>query len=61
MLKVYNNTDKTGLKAYYKGKGKHMEQQKHLFTNKMLWALLIPIIMEQLLNALMGTGNIIGW
>ena len=31
-----------------------MEQQ-HLFTNKMLRALLVPIIMEQLLNALMGT------
>lgn len=32
-----------------------MEQQQHLFTNKMLRALLVPIIMEQLLNALMGT------
>lgn len=31
-----------------------MEQQ-HLFTNKMLKALLVPVIMEQLLNALMGT------
>jgi Na+-driven multidrug efflux pump len=32
-----------------------MKQQQHLFTNKMLRALLVPIIMEQLLNALMGT------
>ena len=32
-----------------------MEQQQHLFTNKMLRALLVPIIMEQLLNTLMGT------
>ena len=31
-----------------------MEQQ-HIFTNKMLRALLIPIVMEQVLNALMGT------
>ena len=36
-------------------KRKHMKQQQHLFTNKMLRALLVPIIMEQLLNALMGT------
>ena len=36
-------------------KRKCMEQQQHLFTNKMLRALLVPIIMEQLLNALMGT------
>ena len=32
-----------------------MKQQQHLFTNKMLRALLVPIIMEQLLNDLMGT------
>ena len=32
-----------------------MKQQQHLFTNKMLRVLLVPIIMEQLLNALMGT------
>ena len=31
-----------------------MEQQ-HLFSNKMLKALLVPVILEQLLNALMGT------
>ena len=34
-----------------------MKQQQHLFTNKMLRALLVPIIMEQLLNALMGTAD----
>ena len=32
-----------------------MKQQQHLFTNKMLRALLVTIIMEQLLNDLMGT------
>lgn len=31
------------------------EQQTHLFTNKMLRRLLIPIILEQVLTALMGT------
>lgn len=30
-------------------------KQEHLFTNKMLRNLLIPIILEQILNALMGT------
>lgn len=30
-------------------------EEKHLFTNKALIHLLIPVIMEQLLNALMGT------
>lgn len=30
-------------------------KEQHLFTNKMLRNLLIPIILEQLLNALMGT------
>lgn len=30
-------------------------EKKHLFTNKMLKALLVPVILEQLLNALMGT------
>lgn len=30
-------------------------EQNHLFSNKMLKALLIPVILEQLLNALMGT------
>ena len=32
-----------------------MKQQQHLFTNKMLRALLVPIINEQLLNSLIGT------
>ena len=40
---------------YLRKKRKHMKQQQHLFTNKMLRALLVPIIMEQLLNDLMGT------
>lgn len=30
-------------------------ERKHLFTNKMLKTLLAPVILEQLLNALMGT------
>lgn len=42
--------EKTG-KEYMK---QHTKQQ-HLFTNKMLRNLLIPVILEQLLNALMGT------
>ena len=32
-----------------------MKQQQHLFTNKMLRTLLIPVIFEQVLNSLMGT------
>lgn len=32
-----------------------MKKKQHLFSNKMLRALLIPVILEQLLNALMGT------
>ena len=35
-------------------KTQSMEKQ-HLFTNRMLWSLLVPVILEQLLNALMGT------
>ena len=31
-----------------------MKQQQHLFTNKMLRALLVPIIIEQLLNSFIG-------
>ena len=38
----------------FERKEEYMEQQ-HLFTNKMLRVLLVPIILEQLLNALMGT------
>mgnify|MGYP001658112601 CR=1 FL=1 len=32
-----------------------MNEQKHIFTNRMLWSLLVPIIFEQVLNSLMGT------
>ena len=32
-----------------------MKEQKHIFTNKMLRTLLIPVIFEQVLNSLMGT------
>ena len=32
-----------------------MEEQQHIFTNKMLRTLLIPVIFEQVLNSLMGT------
>ncbi len=31
-----------------------MKEQRHIFTNKMLCSLLIPIIFEQILNSLMG-------
>lgn len=34
---------------------KQHTKQQHLFTNKMLRNLLVPVILEQLLNALMGT------
>ncbi len=26
-------------------------QKKHLFTNKQLWALLVPVVVEQILNS----------
>ncbi len=32
-------------------------QKKHLFTNKQLWALLVPVVVEQILNSLMGTAD----
>ena len=32
-------------------------QRKHLFTNKQLWALLVPVVVEQILNSLMGTAD----
>ena len=32
-----------------------MKEQQHIFTNKMLRTLLIPVIFEQVLNSLMGT------
>ena len=31
--------------------------KKHLFTNKQLWALLVPVVVEQILNSLMGTAD----
>lgn len=34
-----------------------LEQRKHLFTNKQLWALLVPVVIEQILNSLMGTAD----
>ena len=36
------------------GRGK-MNEQQHIFTNKMLRNLLVPVIFEQVLNSLMGT------
>ena len=32
-------------------------EKKHLFTNKQLWALLVPVVVEQILNSLMGTAD----
>ena len=32
-----------------------MKEQQHIFTNKMLRNLLVPVIFEQVLNSLMGT------
>lgn len=32
-----------------------MNEQQHIFTNKMLRNLLVPVIFEQVLNSLMGT------
>ena len=56
-LKVYNSTDKTpvGKNFMFEGREEEYMEQQHLFTNKMLRVLLVPIILEQLLNALMGT------
>ena len=34
-----------------------MEQQQHMFTNRMIRNLLIPVVLEQLLNSLMGTAD----
>lgn len=30
-------------------------ERKHLFTNKQLWMILLPVVIEQVLNSLMGT------
>ena len=34
-----------------------MEQQQHMFTNRMIRNLLIPVVLEQLLNSNMGTAD----
>ena len=34
-----------------------MEQQQHMFTNRMIRNLLIPVVLEQLLNSIMGTAE----
>ena len=34
-----------------------MEQQQHIFTNRMIRNLLIPVVLEQLLNSIMGTAD----
>lgn len=33
------------------------QKEQHLFTNKMIWALLVPLMIEQLLNSLMGMAD----
>lgn len=35
--------------------GGKMNEQRHIFTNRMLRNLLVPVIFEQVLNSLMGT------
>ena len=39
-----------------KEKNRNHEQQ-HMFTNRMISSLLIPVVMEQLLNSIMGTAD----
>ena len=34
-----------------------MEQQQHMFTNRMIRNLLIPVVLEQLLDSIMGTAD----
>lgn len=34
-----------------------MEQQQHMFTNRMIRNLLIPVVLEQVLNSIMGTAD----
>ena len=34
-----------------------MEQQQHMFSNRMIRSLLIPVVLEQLLNSIMGTAD----
>ena len=33
------------------------DQQQHIFTNRMIRNLLIPVVLEQLLNSIMGTAD----
>ena len=33
------------------------QQQKHMFSNRMICSLLIPVVLEQLLNSIMGTAD----
>ena len=32
-------------------------KQQHMFTNRMIRSLLIPVVLEQLLNSIMGTAD----
>ena len=34
-----------------------MEQQQHMFSNRMICSLLIPVVLDQLLNSIMGTAD----
>lgn len=34
-----------------------MEQQQHMFSNRLICSLLIPVVLEQLLNSIMGTAD----
>ena len=34
-----------------------MKQQQHMFSNRMICSLLIPVVLEQLLNSIMGTAD----
>ena len=34
-----------------------MEQHQHMFSNRMICSLLIPVVLEQLLNSIMGTAD----
>ena len=34
-----------------------MEQQQHMFTNRMIRNLLIQVVLEKILNSIMGTAD----
>ena len=34
-----------------------MEQQQHMFSNRLICSLLIPVVLEQMLNSIMGTAD----